>query len=137
MVKRLESKSWFRSQQSSNIPLLIDEAHGAHFGEAFGVRSAFELGATAVVQSAHKTLPALTMGAWIHERFTDDERRRLTRALQAFQTSSPSYLLMASLDFARDYREQLDGFQHEVCPDQSRTPSSANQPTDRYDGIYV
>ena len=91
---------------ASGIPLLIDEAHGAHFGEAFGVRSAFELGATAVVQSAHKTLPALTMGAWIHERFTDDERRRLTRALQAFQTSSPSYLLMASLDFAREYREK-------------------------------
>lgn len=91
---------------ASGIPLLIDEAHGAHFGEAFGVRSAFELGATAVVQSAHKTLPALTMGAWIHERFTDDERRKLTRALQAFQTSSPSYLLMASLDFAREYREK-------------------------------
>lgn len=95
-----------RITKSSNIPLLIDEAHGAHFGEAFGVRSAFELGATAVVQSAHKTLPALTMGAWLHERFTEDERRRLTRALQAFQTSSPSYLLMASLDFARDYRER-------------------------------
>lgn len=102
-----EIDKWVQLTKSHGLPLLVDEAHGAHFGEAFGVRSAFELGATAVVQSAHKTLPALTMGAWIHERFTDDERRRLTRALQAFQTSSPSYLLMASLDFARDYRQQF------------------------------
>lgn len=91
---------------SHELPLLVDEAHGAHFGEAFGVRSAFELGATAVVQSAHKTLPALTMGAWMHERFSEKMRRKLQRALQAFQTSSPSYLLLASLDYARSYREQ-------------------------------
>lgn len=88
------------------LPLLVDEAHGAHFGEAFGIRSAFEYGATAVVQSAHKTLPALTMGAWIHERLTDTQRRRLKHALQSFQTSSPSYLIMASLDYARYHREQ-------------------------------
>ncbi|VWX33902.1 aminotransferase class I/II-fold pyridoxal phosphate-dependent enzyme [Exiguobacterium oxidotolerans] len=88
------------------IPLLVDEAHGAHFGEAVGIRSAFEQGATAVVQSAHKTLPALTMGAWIHERLTDLQRRKLHHALQSFQTSSPSYLIMASLDYARYYRQQ-------------------------------
>ncbi|MCT4781113.1 MULTISPECIES: aminotransferase class I/II-fold pyridoxal phosphate-dependent enzyme [Exiguobacterium] len=97
--------------KSHNLPLLVDEAHGAHFGEAFGISSAFELGATAVVQSAHKTLPALTMAAWIHERFTNNERRKLKHALQAFQTSSPSYLLMASLDFARNHRQQWTGQQ--------------------------
>jgi arginine/lysine/ornithine decarboxylase len=62
----------------------VDEAHGAHFGKAFGVRSAIDLGATAVVQSAHKTLPALTMGAWMHERFSEKMRKKLQLALQAF-----------------------------------------------------
>ncbi|WP_114572244.1 aminotransferase class I/II-fold pyridoxal phosphate-dependent enzyme [Exiguobacterium flavidum] len=89
------------------IPLLVDEAHGAHFNANFGQRSAFELGATAVVQSAHKTLPALTMAAWMHDRFTEGQTRRLKHALQSFQSSSPSYLLLASLDYARSYLASL------------------------------
>jgi len=90
-----------------DIPLLVDEAHGAHFNAKFGQRSAFELGATAVVQSAHKTLPALTMGAWMHDRFAEGQTRRLKHALQSFQSSSPSYLLLASLDYARSYLASL------------------------------
>ncbi|WP_410502180.1 aminotransferase class I/II-fold pyridoxal phosphate-dependent enzyme [Exiguobacterium acetylicum] len=119
---------------SSGIPLLVDEAHGAHFGNSFGVRSAFELGATAVVQSAHKTLPALTMGAWMHERFTENMRRRLKRALQAFQTSSPSYLLLASLDYARFYREQ---WTVEIMSDIRSSHDAFVQELQRFDHLTV
>lgn len=90
-----------------NIPLLVDEAHGAHLiHPQLPQRSAIFEGASAVVQSAHKTLPALTMGAWIHYKEDIDETQ-LKHALSSFQTSSPSYLIMASLDYARSYLESL------------------------------
>lgn len=93
---------------SLQIPLLVDEAHGAHLiHPQLPKRSAIFEGASAVVQSAHKTLPALTMGAWIHYTDSIDEPR-LKHALSSFQTSSPSYLIMASLDYARSYLEGLD-----------------------------
>jgi arginine/lysine/ornithine decarboxylase len=87
-----------------HIPVLIDEAHGAHFigGEMFPP-SAVELKADIVVQSAHKTLPAMTMGAYLH--FNSDLLLEgdLTNYLQVLQSSSPSYPIMASLDIARNY----------------------------------
>lgn len=90
-----------------DIPLLVDEAHGAHLiHPKLPRRSAIFEGASAVVQSAHKTLPAFTMGAWIHYKEDIDENR-LKHALSSFQTSSPSYLIMASLDYARSYLETL------------------------------
>lgn len=92
---------------SQNIKLLVDEAHGAHLiSPHLKKRSAIFEGASAVVQSAHKTLPAFTMGAWVHYNHTIDEER-LFHALSSFQTSSPSYLIMASLDQARLYLERL------------------------------
>lgn len=85
------------------IPVLVDEAHGAHlhlFSE--GPVSALDLGADLVVQSFHKTLPAMTQTACIHiskgARLTEGQRRRLDWHLSALQTSSPSYVLMASVD---------------------------------------
>ena len=91
------------------IPVLVDEAHGAHF--AFSGRlpvSALEGGADICVQSAHKTLPAFTQCAYLHisERALsgiDGIEGRISEALRAFQTSSPSFLLAASLDYAREY----------------------------------
>lgn len=84
------------------IPLLIDEAHGAHYGlhpELPG--GALQAGADAVVQSTHKTLPALTMGAMLHIQGPRIDRGRLRQTLAAIQSSSPSYPIMASLDIAR------------------------------------
>ena len=51
----------------AGLPLIVDEAHGAHFayGDAFP-KSALELGADAVIQSVHKTLPSLTQTALLH-----------------------------------------------------------------------
>lgn len=82
--------------------LLVDEAHGAHFGlhPAFP-RSALQAGADAVVQSTHKTLPALTMGAMLHVRGERIDRVAVQEALRMLQSSSPSYPIMASLDITR------------------------------------
>lgn len=89
---------------ANHIPVLVDEAHGAHF---IGIdpfpRSAFQLGADVVVQSAHKTLPSLTMGAFIHMKQGFISIPAIKEALSILQTSSPSYLVMASLDYARSY----------------------------------
>ncbi|SDI11229.1 Arginine/lysine/ornithine decarboxylase [Alteribacillus persepolensis] len=85
--------------------VLVDEAHGAHFSTSsvFPV-SALDQGADAVVQSAHKTLPALTMGAFLHAgKESKLSHQRLQEAASMVQSSSPSYLIMASLDAARRY----------------------------------
>ena len=86
------------------IPVLIDEAHGAHFivGEPF-LPSAVQLGADIVVQSAHKTLPAMTMGSYLHFNSAFVKMDKVLDYLQIFQSSSPSYPIMASLDLARSY----------------------------------
>lgn len=85
-----------------DIPLLIDEAHGAHFGfhPAFP-RSAMQSGADAAVQSTHKMASAMTMSSMLHLQGGRIDRERLYRHLAMLQSSSPSYILMASLDLAR------------------------------------
>ncbi len=78
------------------VPLIVDEAHGAHLGFAEGFpKSAVQCGADLVVQSLHKTLPAPTQTALLHlcGRLVDPER--VAHQLDIFETSSPSYLLMA------------------------------------------
>ncbi|WLR58018.1 aminotransferase class I/II-fold pyridoxal phosphate-dependent enzyme [Guptibacillus hwajinpoensis] len=89
------------------IPVLVDEAHGAHFvKESFFPESALKQGADVVVQSAHKTLPAMTMGSYLH--IGDAKyRNAINDYLQVFQSSSPSYPIMASLDLARHYISSL------------------------------
>ncbi|WP_066302029.1 aminotransferase class I/II-fold pyridoxal phosphate-dependent enzyme [Bacillus sp. FJAT-29937] len=89
---------------TKGIPVLIDEAHGAHFaGNEIFPRSAVQLRADIVVQSAHKTLPAMTMGAYLHFNSEILSERRVSDYLQILQSSSPSYPIMASLDMARHY----------------------------------
>ncbi|MGE7604775.1 aminotransferase class I/II-fold pyridoxal phosphate-dependent enzyme [Peribacillus sp. NPDC097675] len=86
------------------IPVLVDEAHGAHFqlGSLFP-DSAVLAGADAVVHSAHKTLPAMTMGSFLHVQSDLLEIDKVTFYLQMLQSSSPSYPIMGSLDLARGY----------------------------------
>ena len=80
--------------------LLVDEAHGAHFGVGGGFpHNAIALGADAVIVSLHKTLPALTQTALLHRCSDRVERDRLLRFLGFYQSSSPSYLLMACFDW--------------------------------------
>ncbi|PGZ94433.1 arginine decarboxylase [Bacillus pseudomycoides] len=84
------------------IPVLVDEAHGAHFcvGEPFP-KSALAYGADVVVHSAHKTLPAMTMGSYLHVNSTLVDEEKVSSYLNILQSSSPSYPIMASLDIAR------------------------------------
>jgi arginine/lysine/ornithine decarboxylase len=86
------------------IPVLVDEAHGAHFtiGSPFP-KSAVECGADVVVHSAHKTLPAMTMGSYLHVKSNLVSLEKIRYYLQILQSSSPSYPIMASLDLARHY----------------------------------
>ncbi|HET7629514.1 MAG TPA: aminotransferase class I/II-fold pyridoxal phosphate-dependent enzyme [Bacillales bacterium] len=86
------------------IPALVDEAHGAHFvaGDPFPA-SALSCGADAVVHSAHKTLPAMTMGAYLHVQGTRVSREKVKESLRMLQSSSPSYPILASLDLARAF----------------------------------
>ncbi|MDM5300115.1 aminotransferase class I/II-fold pyridoxal phosphate-dependent enzyme [Bacillus subtilis] len=90
------------------IPVLVDEAHGAHFvlGEPFPP-SALKMGADIVVQSAHKTLPAMTMGSYLHLNSSRVDRNRVAEYLNRLQSSSPSYPIMASLDIARAYVQRM------------------------------
>ncbi|WP_102273331.1 aminotransferase class I/II-fold pyridoxal phosphate-dependent enzyme [Cytobacillus massiliigabonensis] len=87
-----------------HIPVLIDEAHGAHFiGGEYFPPSAVQLNADIVIQSAHKTLPAMTMGAYLHFNSDFLSLVNVSSFLQILQSSSPSYPIMASLDIARNY----------------------------------
>jgi arginine/lysine/ornithine decarboxylase len=93
-----------RVAHSYGIPVLVDEAHGAHFnGSAEFPMSALEMGADVVVQSAHKTLPAMTMGSYLHVQSNLVSKDKVNRYLRMLQSSSPSYILLASLDDARHY----------------------------------
>lgn len=85
-----------------DIPLLVDEAHGAHYGFHSALPpSAMQCGADAAVQSTHKMATSMTMSSMVHIKGTRINRQRLNRALAMIQSSSPSYVLMASLDLAR------------------------------------
>lgn len=88
------------------IPLIVDEAHGAHLGLSSEVHeNSCRAGADIVIQSTHKTLPALTQTALLHVNGNRVNRDLLRRFLHIYQTSSPSYLLMASIDNALYFAE--------------------------------
>ncbi|SFE83646.1 aminotransferase class I/II-fold pyridoxal phosphate-dependent enzyme [Alteribacillus iranensis] len=87
-----------------NIPLLVDEAHGAHFGLTEKVPpSALSQGADLVVQSTHKTLPAMTMASMLHIQGKRISPDRTAQILSMIHSTSPSFPLLASLDTARRY----------------------------------
>ena len=85
-----------------DIPLIVDEAHGAHF--AFHPNlppSALSVGADLTVQSTHKVLSAMTQASMLHLQGDRISASRINQALQLVESTSPNYLLLASLDAAR------------------------------------
>lgn len=112
---------------AKNVPLIVDEAHGAHLG--FGgdfPENAVRLDADAVIMSLHKTLPSFTQTALLHLNGSRIKKDRVQRYLGIYETSSPSYIFMAGMDacvrllekqgktlFA-DYRRRLDAFYQNV-----------------------
>lgn len=99
------------------VVLIVDEAHGAHFGfhEAFP-ETANQQGADVVVQSLHKTLPALTQTGLLHFNGALANRNKIKTYLRMIQTTSPSYVLMSSIETCLDFLEtEKDVFDHYVC----------------------
>ena len=92
------------------IPLLVDEAHGAHFIADTRLPESAAAIADAVCQSAHKTLNALTGAAYLHINGDLTDRKRLENAIALFGTSSPSYVIAASADTARAELENGGGW---------------------------
>ncbi len=87
-----------------NIPLIVDEAHGAHMGFSdIFPESAVRLGADIVIHGIHKTLPSFTQTALVHVQGAIVDRDRLKKYLSVYQSSSPSYILMGSIDYAVTY----------------------------------
>lgn len=82
-----------------HVPVLIDEAHGAHLGLEDGFpRNSIQAGADLVIHSIHKTLPAFTQTALMHVNGTLVSAKTVETYLGIYETSSPSYLLMAGID---------------------------------------
>lgn len=107
-------KSLAEIAHERGIPLIVDEAHGAHFafyeGEGENTqagrlfpRSALQCGADLVIQSVHKTLPSLTQTAVLHLKEGIADRERLEFYLRIYQSSSPSYVMMASIENCIEY----------------------------------
>lgn len=115
---------------SYKIPLIVDEAHGAHFSFVSETsdfpKSAIQCGADIVIQSIHKTLPAMTQTALLHLNSEQIDKNEVERYLSIYQTSSPSYILMASasmcfhymistgMEMMRVYEKKLTAFRNNL-----------------------
>ncbi len=103
------------------VRLLVDNAHGAYLKFLPKSQHPMDLGADMCCDSAHKTLPVLTGGAYLHigENMPPEIKERSKSALALFGSTSPSYLILQSLDAANEYidggyRERLAKFLPEV-----------------------
>lgn len=100
------------------LPLIVDQAHGAHFGfHPYFEENANGQGADVVIQSLHKTLPSLTQTALLHINEGFAKPKKIKRYLDMLQSSSPSYVLMASVDTCVDWLERggQKAFEEYVC----------------------
>ena len=85
------------------MKVIIDSAHGAHFGFNEKLPKSIAKLGDYVILSAHKTLPSLTQGGYL---LVNEEESNLEFYISAFMTTSPSYLIMASLDYGRYYLDK-------------------------------
>ncbi len=97
-------KSIYDFCQSKNILLFVDGAHGAHFGFSNLVPQSIAKNCHACVVSTHKTMHAMTQTACVFAQ--DSVAQQIKQKLNVFNSSSPNYLLLASVDYARAYFEQ-------------------------------
>ena len=89
--------------KDKGLKVIVDAAHGAHYGINKRLPKSITHLADYTILSAHKTLPALTQGGYL---IVNDENENVEFYKNAFLTTSPSYLLMASLDYARYYLDE-------------------------------
>ncbi|MDP4144257.1 MAG: aminotransferase class V-fold PLP-dependent enzyme [Bacillota bacterium] len=118
--------------KAANMRVLIDSAHGAHFGiNELLPENALKLGADMVVVSSHKTLPSLTQTSYLHvgkECVVDMDK--IDFYVSSFLSTSPSYILMCSMDYARYYLEK------EGDKDYRKLLSIANKYREKINTIY-
>ena len=90
-----------------NIPLLVDNAHGAYLKFLSESLHPLDLGASVCCDSAHKTLPVLTGGAYLHisKNAPESYLKNARQKLSLFSSTSPSYLILQSLDLCNRYLE--------------------------------
>ena len=130
------------------IPLVVDEAHGAHSvlfksRDVKKQKDAISLGADIVIHSVHKTLPSLTQTALLHVQGNLVNRGKLRRFLRIYQSSSPSYLLMASIDACIDYmyrhgdewKENVINFHNKILKQTSQCKLIKVAPLDAVDDM--
>lgn len=89
-----------------DIPLIVDNAHGSHLRFSKPDLHPISIGATMCCDSAHKTLPVLTGGGYIHvadNKFGKEYAEQIKENMALFASTSPSYLIMASLDLCNAY----------------------------------
>lgn len=135
------------------VPLIVDEAHGAHLGFGGFPAGAVKLGADLAVQSAHKTLPSLTQTALLHLSGELVRAEEVERALNIFESSSPSYILLASLSGCVRWMERPDALslwqaglsafdrelgrlEHLKVPNHRREAEAAPQAGKPYPGVF-
>lgn len=104
--------------QRYGIKIILDEAHGSHFMLSdFFPKAGLTLGADLVIQSWHKTLPALTQASVLHVN-SNYEGPHVRSYLNLLQSTSPSYLLLASLDgtraFLQEARENMENIINKI-----------------------
>ena len=88
---------------SKNIIVIVDEAHGAHLQLSDNLpKSAIEQGADIIIQSTHKTLPSFTQSSMMHIKGNRVDKNRIESMLRFLESSSPSYVLLTSLELAVD-----------------------------------
>ena len=84
---------------AKGMVLIVDSAHGAHFGFGYGMpENVIRQGADIVIESVHKTLPAYTQTALLHICSDRVKPEAIERYLDIYETSSPSYVLMAGIE---------------------------------------
>lgn len=105
-----------KATEPYQVFLIVDEAHGAHFPfHDFFPKSAIECGADLVIQSTHKTLPAMTQTALLHLCSDRISREVISNMLSVYESSSPSYILMASAEYSVAFmKENVDAVQKYV-----------------------
>ncbi len=92
---------------SKNMIVIVDEAHGSHLGLSDELPgTALEQDADIVIQSTHKTLPAFTQASMLHIQGNRIDEERLSTMLRMIESSSPSYILLSSLELAVDVYEK-------------------------------
>lgn len=96
------------------LSLLVDQAHGAHF-PALGLPTAPQQGADLSVVSTHKTWPALGSSSILYIGSDRYDKLHVKQSSTIFGTTSPSYPIMASIDYAREQLEQQDGILYRKC----------------------